>query len=93
MQVLAKDPTAIDISLGGARIYSDFELTVGSKLHIELRTGGCPGVFCTAEVARVVPLGRRAPSPYEIGLRFVHFDSNAVKVLLHALGRDGSWRL
>jgi hypothetical protein len=93
MQALAKDTTALDISLGGARIYSDFELTVGSKLPIELRTSGCPGVFCTAEVARVVPLGSRAPAPYEVGLRFVHFDSNAVKVLLHVLGRDGSWRL
>jgi hypothetical protein len=39
-----------------------------------------------------VPLGRGAPAPYEIGLRFVRFDPIGVKVLLHVLSRDRTWR-
>jgi hypothetical protein len=69
------------------RVYSDYALTVGLPLHIELHPDGCPRVFCTAEVVRVKPLERGAPAAYEVGLRFVHFDPIAVKVLLHVLDR------
>jgi hypothetical protein len=82
----------LDVSLGGVRVYSDFALTIGMTMNIELHTDGCPRVSSIAEVVRVMPLGRAAPAPYEVGLRFVHFDPIAVKVLLHVLGRDRTWR-
>jgi hypothetical protein len=89
---LASDSTALDVSLGGLRVYSDYALTLGLTLNVELHTEGCPRVCCTVEVVRVVPLGRGAPAPYEVGLRFVRFDPIGVKVLLHVLGRDSGWR-
>jgi PilZ domain-containing protein len=93
MDPLARDSSALDISLGGLRVYSDYPLTIGVNLNIELQTEGCPRVSCTVAVVRVSPLGRGGPAPYEVGLRFVHFDPIAVKVLLHVLGRDDSWQL
>lgn len=92
IEPLAANSTALDVSLGGLRVYSDYALTIGLTLNVELHTEACPRVFCTVEVVRVVPLGRGAPAPYEIGLRFVRFDPIGVKVLLHVLSRDRTWR-
>jgi hypothetical protein len=92
IEPLARDATALDVSLGGLRVYSDYALTIGLTLNVELHTEGCPRVLCTVEVVRVVPLGRGATAPYEVGLRFVRFDPIGVKVLLHVLGRDRTWR-
>jgi hypothetical protein len=89
---LARDCSALDVSLGGLRVYSDYALTIGVTLNVELHTEGCPRAFCTVAVVRVSSLGRGAPAPYEVGLRFVHFDPISVKVLLHVLGRDNTWR-
>jgi hypothetical protein len=74
------------VSLGGLRIYSDFELALHATVDFELEAHGCPRVSCSAQVVRVKPLGRGAPAAYELGLRFVHFDPVAVKVLMHVIG-------
>jgi hypothetical protein len=41
---------------------------------------------------RIELLGPEALAVFGLGVRFVHPDPIAIKVLLHVLGRDPSWR-
>jgi hypothetical protein len=92
MDALARDTTALDVSLGGLRVYSDRTLRVGERLNLELHTEEFPPVACTTEIARIELLAAEAPALFGVGLRFVNLDPIAIKVLLHVLGRDPSWR-
>ena len=83
---------ALDISLGGLRIYSDQKLQIGGLLNLEIRSEGLPPVTCVTEVVRVDTLDPAAPAFFAIGLRFIDLGPFGVKLLLHVLGRDKKWR-
>ena len=61
---------AIDISLGGVRIYSDDPVKVGSRLELDLFLPGDANATCKAEVVWVEELAPGAPALYDVGLRF-----------------------
>jgi hypothetical protein len=92
MDALAHDAMVLDVSLGGLRIYSDQKLRIGSALNLELHAEEFPPVACTTQIVRIELLGPEAPAVFGVGVRFVHPDPIAIKVLLHVLGRDPSWR-
>jgi len=92
MEALALDTKALDVSLGGVRIYSDRTLRVGATLTLELHTEEFPPVTCTTEIARIELLAPEAPALFGVAVRFVNLDPVAIEVLRHQLGRDPGWR-
>jgi hypothetical protein len=90
VSLLARHHEAIDISLGGVRIYSDEKYEHGSLLKMELFADGVPSVSYTAEVVWIESLPKGSPALYDIGLRFVDLRPEALKLLDGLLGPEGS---
>ena len=61
---------AIDISLGGMRIFSDDPVKLGSLLELDLFLPDQTTVTAKAEVVWVEELPPGAPALYDVGLRF-----------------------
>lgn len=75
----------VDVSLGGARIYSGEPMRVGSFVKLDLLVPNRPPVTCTAEVMWVDELPLGAGARFDMGLRFVQIDAEAREVLLEVL--------
>ena len=87
MGFLAKQRQPIDVSLGGVRIYSDDPLKVGELLKLEFFLEGTDPVTYTAQVVWIEPLSsRNAPARYDVGLKFLHLEAGALKLLVSVLG-------
>jgi c-di-GMP-binding flagellar brake protein YcgR len=78
----------VDVSLGGLRIYSDASMRVGSYVELDFVVPDMPPVTCTAEVMWVEELTAGASARFEMGLRFLPLDHEALKLLLHVLGSE-----
>lgn len=76
-----KKQSALDVSLGGARIYSDEAVKPGSALELELFLPGGNSVACSVRVAWVVELPKGAAARYEVGLQFTHVPREALDQL------------
>lgn len=74
----------LDVSLGGARIYSDARHAPGERLKLELLAEGSELSF-TAEVVWVEELAAEAPARFDIGLKFVDVDDKTRKALAELL--------
>ena len=61
---------AIDISLGGVRIYSDDQLKVGSRLELDLFLPDDTTLATKAVVVWVHELPSGSPAKYDVGVRF-----------------------
>jgi hypothetical protein len=81
---------AIDVSLGGARIYSDEKYALGALLKMELFAQGAESVTYTAEVVWIEALPAGSPAIYDVGLRFVDLRPDALALLNGVLGPEGS---
>jgi c-di-GMP-binding flagellar brake protein YcgR len=76
---------ALDISLGGVRIYSHKKLAVGSEISLEIfRPDGPPAAY-RAQVMWVGELGADAPARFDIGLRFTEIDPDSLKFLMRVI--------
>ena len=69
LKLFERKPT-VDISLGGARIYSDEEMKRGGRLELELFLPDGSSVTCRVEVAWVQALPAVAPVRFDVGLKF-----------------------
>jgi c-di-GMP-binding flagellar brake protein YcgR len=78
-----------DISLGGARILSDEEFAVGTKLDLDVLLPDGSIVRCWAEVVWRTALGPEAPARYDLGLRFTDMADSDVQRLATVLGGSG----
>jgi hypothetical protein len=76
----------VDISLGGLRIFSDEERRVGELLKMEFFLPDVPPVTYTAEVVWVEALDKDAPARFDIGLKFIQLEPDALKLLLRVVG-------
>ena len=85
---LARHHEAIDVSLGGVRIYSDEEYARGALLKMELFAEGHDSITYTAEVVWVEPLEPGAPAKFDVGLKFVNLAPDAIKFLRSVLGPE-----
>lgn len=78
----------VNMSLGGARVYSDERLKLGRRLHVELLAD--PG--CTIQVlARVVwidELDEASPARYDVGLEFLEVPEEMTSRLAAILQKD-----
>ena len=76
----------IDLSLGGVRVYSDEELTIGQRLTLELIVKGEEEtVTFDAEVAWIEALEAGAPGKYDVGLKFLHLSAENEALLAKVL--------
>jgi hypothetical protein len=86
MEFLARQRQPIDVSLGGVRIFSDDPMKVGELLKLELFAKGAPPVTYTAEVVWIERLGADAPARFDVGLKFLQLEPEALKLLVGVLG-------
>ncbi len=64
--------SAVDVSLGGVRVYSDESHRVGQQLGMELLLPDGTCVTFTAQVMWVETLPKGSPARYDVGLQFVN---------------------
>src|SRR2546423_15329373 len=76
---------AIDISLGGVRIYSDDELKVGSRLELDLFLPDDTTLATKAGGVWVHEMPSGAPAKYDVGVRFDAMDDGDQQRLSHVL--------
>jgi hypothetical protein len=86
MQFLARQREPVDISLGGLRIFSDDNLRVGELLKLEIFLPEIPPVTYTAEVVWTEQLPAGSPARFDVGLKFIQLEPDALKLLLRVLG-------
>jgi len=60
-----------DISLGGARLYSDDPHAKGDRLELELLLPDQSEIACRVEVVWIEELPQGSPARYDVGVRFV----------------------
>ena len=79
---------AVDISLGGVRIYSDDELQVGSRLELDLFLPDDTTLATKAVVVWVHPMPEGSPARYDVGVRFDDMDEADQQRLSHVLDEE-----
>jgi hypothetical protein len=90
MRFLARHHEAVDISLGGVRIYSDEPYVKGALLKMEAFADDGHSITYTVEVVWIEPMPRGSPAKYDVGLRFVDLTPDALAFLTSLLGPEGS---
>jgi PilZ domain len=88
MKFLALQREPVDVSLGGARIYSDEELKIGQLLKMEFFLPDTDPVTYTGEVVWMERLEADAPAKFDVGLKFVQLGPDALKLLVKVLGPE-----
>ncbi|HEX4446384.1 MAG TPA: PilZ domain-containing protein [Polyangiaceae bacterium] len=86
VEFLARQREPVDVSLGGCRIYSDDELKVGALLKMEFFLADVPPVTYTAEVVWIERLPDKAPARFDVGLKFIQLEPEALQLLTKVLG-------
>jgi hypothetical protein len=86
MPFLARQRQAIDVSLGGVRIFSDEPMRVGELLKMEFFLKDAKPITYTAEVVWIEPLPAAAPARFDVGLKFLQLEPAALSVLVSVLG-------
>jgi hypothetical protein len=86
VEFLARQREPVDISLGGVRIFSDDEMKVGRLLKMEFFLADVPPVTYTAEVVWIERLPADAPARFDVGLKFIQLEPEALQLLSKVLG-------
>ena len=76
---------ARNVSLGGMRVYSDEELTLGSRLDLDVLLADQPPVRVWASVVWIVKLNSSAPARFDVGLRFTDLEPDDMRRLAAVL--------
>jgi hypothetical protein len=86
MPFLARQRQAVDISLGGVRIFSDEPMKVGELLKMEFFLPDAKPITYTAEVVWIEPLPQGSSARFDIGLKFLQLEPAALSMLVSVLG-------
>jgi hypothetical protein len=86
---LARHHEAVDVSLGGVRVYSDEPYKVGALVKMEFFVPDGPPLTYTAEVAWTEALPKKSPAKFDVGLKFVDLRPEALEFLVSILGPEG----
>jgi hypothetical protein len=86
--LVAKLSRTVNVSMGGARVFSDDPMKVGSKLNLELMPEPETSVLVLARVAWIDELGEGAPARFDVGLEFLDVPEEMVSRLAAILQRD-----
>jgi hypothetical protein len=82
----------VNMSLGGARVYSDDRMKLGRKLHVELLVGPDSTVQVLARVVWIDELETGAPARYDIGLEFLDVPEEMTSRLAAILQKDEDYK-
>jgi hypothetical protein len=89
VSILARHHEAVDVSLGGVRVYSDESYKLGSLVKMEFFVQDGPPHTYTAEVVWIESLPKQDPAKYDVGLKFVDLRPDALQFLMTLLGPEG----
>jgi hypothetical protein len=81
----------VNMSLGGARVYSDDRLKLGTKLQLEL-LADAGTVQVLARVVWVDELEAGAPARYDVGLQFIDVPEEMTSRLAAILQKDEDYK-
>lgn len=90
--VVAKFSRTVNMSLGGARVFSDDRLKLGTKLNIELLPDPESTVQVLARVVWIDELAAGAPARYDVGLEFLDVPEEMISRLTAILQRDEDYK-
>jgi PilZ domain len=82
----------VNMSLGGARVYSDDRLKLGRKLHLELLAGPDSTVQVLARVVWIDDLPPGGPARYDVGLEFLDVPEEMTSRLAAILQKDEDFK-
>ena len=74
-----------NISLGGARIYSDQRLDVGEVVELELHFPNGSSAKGSARVVWIKEIPPDSGASYDVGLEFIELPEKAIKELMKTL--------
>jgi hypothetical protein len=86
--VVANFSRTQNMSLGGARVFSDDRLKVNAKLNLELLAGHDSTVQVLARVAWIDELEQGAPARFDVGLEFLNVPEEMMSRLAAILKKD-----
>ncbi|MDQ6721709.1 MAG: PilZ domain-containing protein [Candidatus Dormibacteraeota bacterium] len=78
--------STINVGLGGMRVYSDEEMTVGERVELELLLSEATAARCWARVAWIEKLEPSDGAKFDIGLEFIDMADEDRRLLTSALG-------
>jgi hypothetical protein len=90
--LVAKLSRTVNVSMGGARVFSDDRLKVGSKMNLELMPEPETSVQVLARVAWIDELQEGAPARFDVGLEFLDVPEEMVSRLAAILQRDEDFK-
>ena len=79
---------AVDVSLGGLRVYADDPPMAGDRLELELFLPDQTEVVCTVEVVWVEELPEGSPARYDVGVKYVSISPGDRERLSSVLQKD-----
>jgi hypothetical protein len=82
----------VDMSIGGARVYSDDLLKLGTSLQIELLAGPDSTVQVLARVVWIDELEGGKPARYDVGLEFLDVPEEMTSRLAAILQKDEDYK-
>ena len=82
----------VNVSMGGARVFSDDRMKVGSKVNLELLPDPDISVQVLARVAWIDELEDGAPARFDVGLEFLDVPEEMVSRLAAILQRDEDYK-
>jgi hypothetical protein len=82
----------VNMSLGGARVYSDDRMKLGTKLQLELLAGEGSTVQVLARVVWIDALEAGAPARYDVGLEFLEVPEEMTSRLAAILQKDEDYK-
>jgi hypothetical protein len=88
----AKLSRTVNVSMGGARVFSDDRMKIGSKLNLELLPDPDISVQVLARVAWIDELEDGAPARFDVGLEFLDVPEEMVSRLAAILQRDEDYK-
>ena len=77
-----------NVSLGGARVFSDDRLKLHTKLNLELLSGPDSTVHVLARVVWIDELPTGSPARYDVGLEFLDVPEEMMSRLAAILKKD-----
>ena len=81
-----------NMSLGGARVFSDDKLKIGTKLNLELLAGPDSTVQVLARVAWIDEPWARGPARFDVGLEFLDVPEEMMSRLAAILKKDEDYK-
>jgi hypothetical protein len=90
--LVAKLSRTVNVSMGGARVFSDDRLKVGAKLNLELLPDPDTTVQVLARVAWIDELPEGGPARFDVGLEFLDVPEEMISRLSAILQRDEDYK-